>query len=410
MFPDNLCEYPIYKALYRKNNFGQPSVWFCRKYNDSNIIIYHGIVGKTTIVDIVNAKNPTKEVNSRINAKRKIGYKYISELKDNISLPVEGEILQYLNAYLPDYRTTIDGSVLPMKAKVYDNTNNRIFNKCPGYIGQWKINGLRCFISAITNNNIFRPIKLRFQSCEGTYWDSLDNLQDYLLTVIDQSLISRMVEEHYILDGELYLPGHTVNEINHFVKDPTCPENKLLQYWCYDVAIENTVQSKRMTILCGRQHDYIKTFTSKEQHLNNKEQFIVLPNWDVTNNEEAVTSRDNAIDLGFEGLILRNPDVEYQYGKRNMSMIKFKRSTDGKFKIIDIYPEGNKRQNVPLFLCKNDINEETFECHIGGSIEYQQSILKDKDKFIGRYMFVEYGERSGVKELPFHIKNTYIID
>ena len=30
--------------------------------------------------------------------------------------------------------------------------------------------------------------------------------------------------------------------------------------------------------------------------------------------------------------------------------------------------------------------------------------------FIGKEMFVEYGERSGVAQVPFHVKQTYIID
>ena len=114
--------------------------------------------------------------------------------------------------------------------------------------------------------------------------------------------------------------------------------------------------------------------------------------------------------MGFEGLIMRNPSAEYQYGKRNLSMIKYKKSTDGKFTIVDIYPEGVKR-NIPLFLCKNDVNDATFECHIGGSQEYQESFLHEAKKTvtIGKQMYVEYGERSGVNKVPFHIKTTYII-
>ena len=115
------------------------------------------------------------------------------------------------------------------------------------------------------------------------------------------------------------------------------------------------------------------------------------------------------INNGFEGLILRNPDAEYQFGKRNLSMIKYKKSTDGKFTIIDIYPEGIKRSNIPLFLLRNDINDSTFEVHVGGSHEYQESILKDKDNYIGKQMYVEYGERSGVEQVPFHVKTTFII-
>ncbi len=398
-------------GLYRRNNFGQPCVWYACPYNDFSIIVYHGIVGKTITTDIIDTNREVhKEITSRTVAKRKSGYKLLSEIKDNDIFPVEGQLLDYLNSYLPTDRTTATGLLLPMKAKTYDNTNNRLFKKVSAYMGQWKINGLRCFISAELNHgDMFKPIKLRFISCEGTEWHSLSTLEEYLLTVIDNKLLDKMIDEHYILDGELYLPGHTVNEINHFVKDANCYENKLLQYWCYDIAIDDTTQFKRLECLVNYQIRYSKVFHNKEEHLNNTDRFILLPNYPIYNDEKAIIHRNKFIDLGFEGIIMRNPDAEYQYGKRNLSMIKYKKSTDGKFTIIDIKPEGIKRSHIPLFVCRNDVNDATFECHVGGSQEYQTSILRDKDKYIGKQMYVEYGERSGVNSVPFHIKDTYIL-
>lgn len=400
-------------GLYRRNNFGQPCVWYATPFDHSSIEIFHGIVGKTITREIIATnREPRAEITSRIKAKEKVGYKHLYDIKDNVESPVKGELLAYLDKYLPAYRTTADGSLLPMLAKVYDNTNNKLFKKVSTYIGQWKINGLRCFISAKVNSgDMFKPIKLIFQSREGEYWSSLSTLEDYLLSVLSQNLLAKMVEEHYILDGEVYLPGHTINEINHFVKDPKCPENKLIQYWCYDIAIEDTIQSKRIDTLMYYQTKNVHHFINKDEHLSNTEKFVVLPTWDVTNNEDALISRNIAINLGFEGLIMRNPNNEYQYGKRNLSMIKYKKYTDGKFTIVDIYPEGIKRSNIPLFRLKNDINDATFEVHVGGSQDYQSSFLHEDIKLatIGKQMYVEYGERSGVNQVPSHIQKTRIL-
>lgn len=411
MITDNL-PFNYNYGLYRRNNFGQPCVWYARPFDFKSIEVFHGIIGKTITREIIIvSRDPRSEITSRIKAKEKVGYKHMCDIKDNVESPVEGTLLDYLNTYLPEYRTTADGSLLPMLAKVYNNANNKLFSKVSSYIGQWKINGLRCFVSAELNTlDLFKPIKLKFQSREGTYWNSLSYLEDYLLSVIDTKLIEKMVNEHYILDGELYLPGHSVNEINHFVKDAKCKENKLLQYWCYDIAIDDTMQDKRIEYLHERQTSFVAKFRNKEDHLNNSEKFIVLPYIYIGDDDSALNSRNRFIDLGFEGLIMRNPSAEYQYGKRNLSMIKYKKSTDGKFTIVDIYPEGVKR-NIPLFLCKNDVNDATFECHIGGSQEYQESFLHEAKKTvtIGKQMYVEYGERSGVNKVPFHIKTTYII-
>ena len=324
-------------------------------------------------------------------------------------MPVEGELLQYLNSYLPDYRTTIDGSVLPMLAKAFDNTNNKLFKNVSMYYGQYKINGLRCFISAYQTDGIFSETRLQFQSREGTYWTSLKTLEHYLLNVIPDYFLNKMIDEHYILDGELYLPGYSVNEINHFVKDPSCPQNAQLQYWCYDLAVADTNANERKDILLNQLEQHKLVFDNSVQHLNNKNKFIILPSYAITSEELAIKYRNLFIDHGFEGLILRNPNEEYQFGKRNSSMIKFKKSTDGKFIIIDIKPEGVKRPDIPLFVCKNDINDAEFECHVGGSFEYQKMILKNKEQYVGKTMVVEYGERSGRNSVPFHIKSTYII-
>lgn len=401
-----------YKPLYRRNNLGRPCFWEARVSGSSTqniIIVSHGIVGKAIQVEEIHvARNPKDEVESRYKQKRKQGYKFLDEIKDdNWSTPVkEDALLTYLETYLPYDRTTADGTLLPMLAKTFNNTNNKIFNKTPIRIGQYKINGLRCIISAKRNNtDMFKPITLRFQSREGTYWNSLSNLEDYLLTVIPNEFLNKMIDEDWELDGELYLPGYKVNEINHFVKDPKCKENKFIQYWCYDAIIDDTPQYRRLDILGQVFENKTYEFTSLNNHLNNKERFIYINNYTIENEDDAVKYRNLFIDLGFEGLILRDPDKEYQIGKRNSSMIKFKDVMEGSFKIINIYPEGISR-NIPLFLCKNDINNETFEVHINGTLKDQEKYLYSKDKFIGKTLYITFGERSGVYRVPFHVKTV----
>lgn len=401
-----------YKPLYRRNNLGRPCFWEARVSGSPTqniIIISHGIVGKAIQVEEIHvARNPKDEVESRYKQKRKQGYKFIDEVRDDSwSTPVkEDALLTYLETYLPYDRTTADGTLLPMLAKTFDNTNNKIFNKTPIRIGQYKINGLRCIISAKRNNtDMFKPITLRFQSREGTYWNSLSNLEDYLLTVIPNEFLNKMIDEDWELDGELYLPGYKVNEINHFVKDPKCKENKFIQYWCYDAIIDDTPQYRRLDILGQVFENRTYEFTSLNNHLNNKERFIYINNYTIENEDDAVKHRNLFINLGFEGLILRDPDKEYQIGKRNSSMIKFKDVMEGSFKIIDIYPEGISR-NIPLFLCKNDINNETFEVHINGTLKDQEKYLYSKDKFIGKTLYITFGERSGVSRVPFHVKTV----
>lgn len=392
-------------ALYRKDNNGNISFWNAETHDACTIHIQHGRLDGHPIDEYIKThRNTSDEIKSRRDAKRKTGYKFLSELKDNIELPSINNLQQYLETYLPSIRTTADGSTLAMLAKSFDKANN-IFKKVGGYFGQYKINGLRCFIRAEEGKGLFQDYHLTFQSREGTYWDSLDILEEKLIDLLPIELLELMCHEGYVLDGELYIPGYSVNDINSAVKNRENPLNRQLQYWCYDLAIEDTAQYKRFEILDGYldvfQHDYFE----KRQHLNNLDALIYLPRFLIIDEEMARKKRDDFIDLGFEGLIMRNPTEEYQFGKRNMSMLKYKRSTDGKFLILDIYPEGEKR-DLPLFKLKNDINNATFEVHINGTFDYQKIFLDDKirENTIGKYMYVEFGERSGVNQLPFHCK------
>lgn len=403
--------------LYRKNNNEVPTRWRAGITDNGLIIeVEYGIVGKASRFEAykVTQKNATAELESRYRDKRKTGYMSIEDIKDDGDIsrsPVEdgdiNNLYQYLAAYLPKYRTNENnGGLLPMLAKSY---TGKVWDKVPVMIGQYKINGLRCFISAEYNNgDMFKPIKLRFQSREGIYWNTLSNLEEYLLTVLPEDLITAMIEEQWSLDGEIYLPGYTVNQINHFVKDANCVENKALQFWCYDLAVPEMSQSNRLVLIDKYLDNRITNFHDYKEHLNNDKRLIRLPSIFITNDNEALKYRDEFIGLGFEGLILRNPSADYQYGRRRVGyMEKFKSATDGKFLILDIYKE--PKRELPIILCQNDVNTAKFETRLSATHEYQQMILRDKHLYIGKYLFVEFGERSGVEKVPFHIKKTKII-
>ena len=270
------------EKLYRKDNNGKPTVWWAEPIDDVTISIHYGKVGGVITEEIysIDKKNIDIEVISRYNEKRKKGYLGITEIKDDTmdSSPIEDKnlssplLLSYLNKYLKNNRSnTNNGALLPMLAKTY---NGKFFSKVPLGIGQWKINGLRCFVSAYQSDDIFNSIRLRFQSKEGIYWNTLNNLEDYLLVMIPQEFLKRMIDENIILDGELYLPGYKVNQINHFVKDATCYENKLIQFWCYDLAMENANQGNRIGILEDNLYKYRFTCDNISKHLNNTNRIV----------------------------------------------------------------------------------------------------------------------------------------
>lgn len=399
--------------LYKRNQKGKPIQWQIEPCGNnvlpSNMyVIRYGIVGKKLQEENIVAKNNVdKEISSLIKFKKKEGYKELKELRDNAPEDLSIDQLEsYLDTYLPKFNISDNGAILPMLCKTLENNNPFDVND---YRGQYKINGERCLVGAVKSNDMFCSVRLTFQSRYGTYW-YLPYLEDYLLVMLPKSLIDRMIEEDFKLDGEIYLPGYTINLINSFIKNPSLPQHKLLQYWIYDIAIDNMIYNYREHLLLENLNIYKINELNKDEHLNNTQKLILLPSYQINDINEATEYRDKFINNGFEGLVIRNINAEYGFNHRNNNMMKYKKLYDGNFTIIDIIPEGSKRSNLPKFICLNDINENTFECTIKGSFKEQEKYLINKKDYIGKKLFVEYRERSGINEIPFHAKACYIID
>lgn len=396
--------------LYRRNNNGVPTVWWAELDSGTNsITVFYGLVQGNIRKEVyaVTQKDGQKELESRYNDKIKQGYTYLNELCDMQGLPPveDGDndtLFNFLNTYLPkDLSNGNSNLLLPMLAKTY---SGNVWKKVSCMYGQYKINGLRCIVTAYTQNDMFKPVRLRFQSREGLIWHTLGYLEDYLLATINTNIIDNMINGFAALDGEVYLPGYTVNQINHFVKDANCVENKLLQFWCYDIMMEGDQRRRNYYRYTIKSPTY---FNNINDHLNNEEKLIILPNTMLTTNNETIEIRNHFINLGFEGLILRNPDMDYQYGRRRANyMEKFKDAAEGDFIIIDIYKE--QKRNLPILLCKNDINDEKFETRLSNTHAVQQEVLFNAKSYIGKTVHIEYGERSGVSRVPFHIKTVVI--
>lgn len=392
-------------TLYKRNAQGKPIRWSINTQNNTSIEVEYGLYGGKLHTEHImpTQKNIDAEIQSMIKAKRKEGYKCLADLYDNAPEYLDSgkDLYNYLDTYLPKFNTHADGKFIPMLCKTLED--NKPFEK-GSYFGQWKINGERCIITADKNNDLFQNVKLHYRSREGVDWtDKLTYLDEILIPKIKGDILDMMIEEGVGLDGELYLPEYGINEINSFIKNPDIPQHYQLQYWCYDLCIENMSADKRWELLAPM--NVYDIFVSKDIHYNNKHRFHYIPGYSIHNIEEAIEMRDKFISYGFEGLVIREKNTEYQFGgRRNNAMLKFKKKEDGWFIIIDIKED---KRGLPIFTLKNDINDELFDATLNAPQEVQKRYLINKDKCFESNEFkalVEYRERSGIKQVPFHAK------
>lgn len=389
-------------TLYKRNAQGKPIMWSINTQSNTTIKVEYGLYGGNLHTEHImpTQKNIDAEIQSMIKAKRKEGYKCLADLYDNAPtyIGTDNDLYNYLMTYLPKFNTHADGKFIPMLCKTLED--NKPFEK-GSYFGQWKINGERCIITADKSNDLFQNIKLHYRSREGVDWtDKLTYLDDFIIPKINKDILDMMIEEGVGLDGELYLPGYGINEINSFIKNPDIPQHYQLQFWCYDLCIENMSAIKRRELLSPM--NVYDIFVSKDIHYNNQHRFHYLPGYTISSIEEAIEMRDKFISYGFEGLVIREKNTEYQFGgRRNNAMLKFKRKEDGLFEILAIKED---KRGLPIFTLKNDINDELFDATINLPQDKQRFYLEVKDTIIGKKGLVEYRERSGVKQVPFHSK------
>lgn len=392
-------------TLYKRNAQGKPIFWSAEILGHK-IILKYGIVGKTgTTSEYIPPRGVEKEWKTIVAAKRREGGTELGELYDNTPAEItnEDDLFNYLDCYLPKYNTNNEGFVLPMLAKIYEYNNEQ------GLLAQMKINGVRCNISAVMRGEGFFKTKgLVFRSRKGLEY-KCPVLENVLLDdVITDKLFNRMLEDNLVLDGELYIPGLELNDILSAAENLKSPYNRFLQFWCYDLAIDDMIQTSRISLLKSefgkfKMPNYVNAKAILDYHMNNKKRFVLIHTYDNLNGDEDIIKyRDLFVEAKFEGAILRNPYATYQFGKRNSTMYKSKPILDGKFKIIDIISEGAKRPKFSKFVLRNDINNETFECMPIGDASTRESYLLNKDKLIGKTAFVEYRCRSGVKNVPSH--------
>ena len=364
-----------------------------QRTSDNIAIISTGRLNGSLIETTISHPDIKKEIASRIAKKRKEGYVSINDLGYNNYIPnKEGLSLGgYLEANLPKYNTDHNNNLKPMKCQKFKEGTT----KYP-VLAQPKLNGLRCVLrweTWIEDEGMFA------QQVEGAKLRTKEGLEYYMPHIVEgltKNWFETKNNGDITYDGELYCHNMPLNKIK-----ASCPmvnsagtlsrpsgNPKDISFHCFDAAIPDLVQTDRLTVtllLDSLNHPYIKRVNDK---------------W-LYDDEEVLAYRDYCITQGFEGCVIRDPDEEYAFGFRPSFIRKCKTHMDSEFLVIDVVPKPSDN-TLPLFILKNDINNETFECNPSGDWTDQRVWMINKDEFIGTWATVRYRERSGVKKVPFH--------
>lgn len=185
----------------------------------------------------------------------------------------------------------------------------------------------------------------------------------------------------YILDGELMLPDNQLlQESMKAIKKYRSDLSPKLIYHVYDIVDDSLSYEERAKIIWQL---WLK-FPSNVK---------VVPMIKANNEIEVMKWHKIYTTDGYEGTMIRNPEMTYEIGKRSYSLLKLKDFVDAEYRIIDVIDGDGSDKGLAIFVLETN-NGNTFNCRPEGTQENRAELYKSRTKLIGNYLTVRYQELS----------------
>lgn len=335
------------------------------------------IGGKATaqpplLVKAGKAKRTTKEqavleYNSLVSKASDKGYK---PLTDFTSKEFKDVTQEDLDDSFEESKTDTSGIKKPMLAK----DTEKLTPESPQWKRYWrisrKLDGVRCMLYWDEEAQ-----EVRTASRGGKNY----NAATTKIRTIPKLVKLLKSRPTVMLDGELYVHGMSLAEISGVcrLKDYTPERHDVLEFHCYDLAVEGVEFQKRLENLEKMGNYFI-----------DEKRIKVLEHHEIHGYDEAKAYHDLWVGQGYEGAILRDPSKEYGFGKRDIRMIKLKEFKDEEFEITG-YKEGLRGSEDMVFVLKTK-NGVEFEAKPIGDREKKARYVTDINKIIGKKGTVKF--------------------
>jgi len=348
------------KTLYAIDNKGQIRVWSVEELDDG-ILMMHGVMGGAMqekhepIYEGLATRTIEEQIHSRAESRinKKIDAGYCRTLEEANSKP----------------RTNSLGFQKPMLAAKFVDCKKIDYYDL---FVQYKYDGNRMLVRNENGTNIA-------YTRNGKVIDTIPEIIEGMI-----------IPEGVTIDGEIYCHGESLQTIVSWVKRRQ--ENSLkLRYHAYDVMIDRNY-GLRLEMLkdmeLGEFAEVVPTY-----------KYIPEPNNYITD------ALNDAIKLGYEGLILRQNDFGYETGKRSKSLIKVKQFLDDEFEITGMHLS---KDGLPMINFKTD--RGTFgKATAPGSMEEKHAHWENVENVVGKWVHLEYSQWTK-DDKPFHPTATAILD
>lgn len=315
------------------------------------------------------------QYNAKLKEYKDKGYKEIEKHPEDYSLTE-------LDSMLPKVSTDANGFAKHMLAKSSDKVKQSSIDKVKYWYASRKIDGVRC--SFYWNGKKI----LTASRGGGTYEFSTQH-------ITQNPKFIEFFKKHpdYILDGELYKHGKQLQEISGAARlEKNAVDCDWLEYYIYDVMIPDKTFYDRLQILKEIKEELNLGFDPYKLWQVEELQLQMVPQEKVSGYDNIMELHNKYVEEGWEGVVIRNPDKVYGFGKRTNDMLKIKKYKDDCFLVID-KEAGLRGYEDMVFILKTKDNK-LFKAKPLGEKEIKEDYWNNFDtkykNHIGECKFFNY--------------------
>lgn len=316
-------------------------------------------------------------VETEIKSGKNIGKKNETSKLEQAQLEMKSLIKKQKDTGYVEDKSQLDNkiSILPMLAHKYNGKISKTF-----YI-QPKLDGVRMLIGRYN-------AELIVMSRTGKPVYNMDHITNE---------IGPHLKEGQFVDGENYNPKLTFEEITSLCRTSLKKSQKNfedIKFFIFDFfEIYDLKKSfeKRLQVLKSFEKVFTKNIFLVETKILSDKNKIQL-------------HHDEYVKHGYEGIMLRDPEGSYTLGTRSKGLMKYKNFQTDEYMIMDAEEARGRDANTVVWICETPTGD-SFKVRPKGSLEKREFWLKNKLKFIGKFLTVQYQNLTdaGIPRFPVGI-------
>lgn len=267
--------------------------------------------------------------------------------------------------YVEDVKRAQEKTVerLPMLAHTFEERGHHV--QFPALV-QPKLNGVRCLVTKVAEGQI------AYVSRGGKPFGAFPHLVEHH---------NRVMQVGQTLDGELFNPNYSLQQIVSMVKPGNTPDPKSaeIQHWVYDLAAERMNFEARINLLRQMLAPYGGTTGA----------LVLVETVEVAGPEEVQRLHAKFTQANFEGTMIRNRLGGYLWKHRSNDLLKLKSFLDSEFRIVGAVEGVGKSEGQAILVCVTGEAKE-FNVRCEGPDQLRREQWQKRDKLIGKTLTVRY--------------------